>query len=282
MSPILKWPGGKTRVLPEIRKYYPPTYNTYYEPFLGGASVFFDLNPTKATISDVNPELINLYHQIKENLDDLISELKKPQYVNDKETYLTIRSWDRDTQSYQELSPTVKAARTLYLNRTCFNGLYRVNKANQFNTPYGYYKNPKILDVLLLKEAHQRFRNPNILIRETSYETIFGTISGNKNFVYLDPPYVPLTKTASFASYTKQGFGTQDQEKLAEQVQKLDDEGNYVLVSNSDTPVTRSLYKKFTLVPIYVTRSISANKESRVKAPELLILGDNLANLVMV
>lgn len=275
VTPLLKWPGGKKRVLPEINKYVPNLYNTYYEPFLGGAAVFLNIKPQKAVISDTNWELINLYNTVKTNPTELIEELSKPFYENSKEQYQIVRNLDRE-ETYSSLTNIQKAARTLYLNKTCFNGLYRVNSKNQYNTPYGYYTNPTIVNKPLITEIHKIFNNENITMLHSDYLTTLNTVTGDNNFVYLDPPYIPLTATSAFTAYTKDKFNESNQRELADKAQELNNNGNYVLLSNSDTELTREIFKDFILAPIQVQRSVSANKTSRVKAKELLIIGKHL------
>lgn len=275
VTPLLKWPGGKKRVLPEINKYVPNLYNTYYEPFLGGAAVFLNIKPQKAVISDTNWELINLYTIVKANPTELIEELSKPFYENSKEQYQKVRNLDRE-ETYNSLTNIQKAARTLYLNKTCFNGLYRVNSKNQYNTPYGYYTNPTIVNKPLITEIHKIFNNENITMLHNDYLTTLNTVTGDSNFVYLDPPYIPLTATSAFTAYTKDKFNESNQRELADTAQELNNNGNYVLLSNSDTELTREIFKDFILAPIQVQRSVSANKTSRVKAKELLIIGKHL------
>jgi DNA adenine methylase len=275
-KPIMKWPGGKRRVLPEIIKYIPNTYNNYYEPFLGGGALFFHKQPEKAVISDVNSELINLYVTVQNNVQALIKELKTDVYKNTLETFLEIRAWDRNHEIYNNLTNVERAARTIYLNKTGFNGLYRVNKNNQFNAHYGHYENPSILDEENLLHVSELLSQHNISILNKSYEEALKDISGSENFIYLDPPYIPLSVTASFAKYTKDGFGLEEQKKLRDTAIQLDNQNNYVLLSNSDTELTRELYKDFILKPIEVKRSVGASAATRVKAGELLILGKTL------
>jgi DNA adenine methylase len=276
-QPLLKWPGGKRRVLPEILKYVPQNFNTYYEPFLGGGALFFEITPPKAVINDINKELINVYMVAKTDTVSLVKELKKAKYANTQEAFTKIRALDRDDKKFASLTTVERAARTLYLNRTCFNGLYRVNSSNQFNAPFGRYVNPKILDTPNLNQIEKLFDNKNIQILNSSYMDVLKKIKDSKNFIYLDPPYVPLTSTASFVSYTKDGFTAIDQKTLRDEALKLDKAGNYVLLSNSDTPLIRDLYKDFIIKPIQVKRSIGASTHTRVDVGEVIILGKTLA-----
>lgn len=275
VSPVMKWPGGKRRLLKELNKYVPQNYDQYYEPFFGGGALYFNQQPKKATISDINPELINLYIVIKNKPQELIAELQNGLYINDKENFLHIRNLDRD-KNFSKKSDVQKAARTLYLNKTCFNGLYRVNSSHQFNTPYGKYENPKILDAPNILNISNLFTQNETNIINEPFITVLKNIDKEKNFVYLDPPYIPLTITSSFTSYTGEGFRDKDHIMLAEMMKELDEKGNYVLLSNSDTPVTREIYSHFNYTEIQVTRSISANSTSRKQVGELLIVGKTL------
>lgn len=271
----MKWAGGKRRILPLLKQYFPQSYSHYYEPFFGGGAVFFHLQPTVATIADINPELINLYTVIKEKPHDLIAELQSGQYVNQPDVFTEIRSWDRNN-IFSTLSSVQKAARTLYLNRTCFNGLYRVNSKNQFNVPFGKYTNPNLVDETNLLNLSLTFNAENITIVNEPYSTSLDRVVGSGNLIYLDPPYIPLSETSSFVSYTHEGFSFEEQENLMEKVKTLDEMGNFVILSNSDTPATRNLYKNFTIIPIAVTRSIGALSSTRIKVGEVIILGKTL------
>lgn len=276
-QPIMKWPGGKRRVLPELRKYVPDNYTSYVEPFIGGGAFYFDLQPPQSFISDINAELINLYRVIRDDSDALIEELSNGKYLNELEVFLNIRSFDRDIEKYAALSDVEKAARTLYLNRTCFNGLYRVNLKNQFNAHFGHYENPRIVDKENIEAISELFTTHKTSIKHESYADALERVEGSGNFIYLDPPYIPLTETASFVSYAKDRFGLVQQEDVRDKALKLDKEGNYILISNSDTPLTRELYKDFVIVPINVKRSIGASSTTRIAVGEVLILGKSLA-----
>jgi DNA adenine methylase len=275
--PLLKWPGGKRRVLPELQKYIPKTYNKYYEPFVGGGALFFNLQPSAAVISDFNGELVNFYAQVKDNHELLIEELQKTKYENSLENFLDIRKLDRDADVFAGLTKVERAARMLFLNRTCFNGLYRVNSKNQFNVPFGKYPKPRIIDKDNLENVSKLFNQNDVSIVEGSYLAVTSEIKDGGNFVYMDPPYIPLTATSSFASYTMDGFGSDEQILLMEEAKRLDGLGNFVLLSNSDTPATRELYKDFHIKSISVNRSVGASASTRVGVGEVIILGNTLA-----
>lgn len=275
--PLLKWPGGKRRVLPELQKYIPKTYNKYYEPFVGGGALFFNLQPSDAVISDFNGELVNFYAQVKDNHELLIEELQKTKYENSLENFLDIRKLDRDADVFSGLTKVERAARMLFLNRTCFNGLYRVNSKNQFNVPFGKYPKPRIIDKDNLENVSKLFNQNDVSIVEGSYLAVTSEIKDGGNFVYMDPPYIPLTATSSFASYTMDGFGSDEQILLMEEAKRLDGLGNFVLLSNSDTPATRELYKDFHIKSISVNRSVGASASTRVGVGEVIVLGNTLA-----
>lgn len=272
--PVLKWPGGKRSIASTIISHMPKEYGSYYEPFAGGLAVYLQGEFKNSYLSDINPDIINLYKVILEQPDQLIEELNKPLYLNTKEQFLEVRSWDRNPD-WEKIPTHVKAARTIYLNRTCFNGLYRVNSKGEFNSPYGYYPKPLINPETLIKEMHSTFIKTVKNISLTSYENALSSV-GEKDLVYLDPPYVPASKTASFTSYTKDQFKISDQEKLSETMKKLDNVGAFVITSNSDTPLTREIYEGFHFETIEVARRIGANKESRVNVNEVLIIGKTL------
>lgn len=274
MKPLLKWLGGKRRVVPHILPYVPENYNLYYEPFFGGGAVYLHLLPEKAVISDVNKPLINVYQQVKENPESLIEELGHERWSNTLEDYLKIRALDRE-ESFEEVPDLFKAARILYLNKTCFNGLYRENKKGQYNAPFGHYKDPQIRNPELIREMSKQF-NRGTEIKLAGFQESLSQVEGTSNFIYLDPPYVPLNATSSFTSYSKDGFTDDDQVSLAEKMRELDEKGNFVLMSNSDTPRTAEIYKDFHFVQIQVSRSISAKATSRGKVGEILAIGNSL------
>lgn len=277
-KPLLKWPGGKRRVLKHLEKYIPERFNSYVEPFFGGGALFFNLKPTVGVINDYNSELVNVYLTVKNFPAELVSELEKEKYSNSSTHFLNIRGLDRDPDVYDGLSSVEKAARTLFLNRTCFNGIYRVNSKNQFNVPFGKYDNPKIVDKENIFEVHHLLNSGDIKITSGDYKNVLtGFESSQGSFIYLDPPYAPLTDTASFVSYTDKGFDVEDQVELRDIASALDRSGNHVLLSNSDTPIIRELYKDFLIIPISVQRSVGASANTRIGVGEVLILGSFLA-----
>lgn len=217
-TPVLKWVGGKRQLLPEINKRIPKGFKTYYEPFLGGGAVLFELQPKKAVVNDLNSELINVYETIKTYPYELVEELKK--FANDEETYYSIRNLDRDKDKFKEMTAIEKAARIIYLNKTCFNGLYRVNSAGEFNSPFGRYKNPNIVNEKTIYAVSKYFNDAEITFKNGDFEECVKDISKGA-FVYLDPPYDPVSKTSNFTGYNQGGFGDKEQIRIKEMCDEL-------------------------------------------------------------
>lgn len=275
-APFVKWLGGKRRVVKDLRKFYPKNYSCYFEPFLGGGSVLMDVNPHDAVVSDSNDELINVYRVVQHNVDGLIPLLVAHQQLNTKEYYLSIRVLDREPNFKVNYSEVERAARFIYLNKTGFNGLHRVNKKGENNVPYGSYDKPLIVDEKSLRYFSEWLSKKSITFNTHDYKTILGSINTPNNFVYLDPPYIPASVTSSFVSYDSNGFNLQDQKDVRDSFAALDDANNFVLLSNSDTELTRELYKDFNLHSISVQRSVGSKGASRVKVGELIIVGNTL------
>lgn len=253
-QPVLKWAGGKTQLLPELTKLVPARYNKYIEPFFGGGALFFALAPHTAVISDINPEIMNVYKALSTSVDDVIEALSV--HKNDKDYYYRIRE-----QRWEELEPAVAAARTIFLNKTCFNGLYRVNKSGAFNVPFGRYKNPKILDEARLREAAEVLARAEI--RTGDYKQLLPEIARPGDFVFLDPPYVPVGKYADFNRYSKEKFSEDDQRALASEVDRLVDLGAYVLLTNSNHPLVHDLYSNYEISMVNTKRYINSNAGKR-------------------
>lgn len=272
VKPFLKWAGGKRQLLPEIRQYYPTKYNNYFEPFLGAGAVFFDLQPKKAILNDFNVELINTYNVIKYDVDELIEILKIHDLNNTKEYFYKIRELDR-TDSFKKMSDLERAGRFIFLNKTCFNGLFRVNSQGQFNVPYGSYKNPAIVNEAVLRSVSLFLNKKDIEIHNGDYEEILKKAKKN-DFIYLDPPYAQLTEdNTSFVGYTINGFGVEEQERLRDVFVKLDKEGCFVLLSNSSVPLIHDLYRDYkdTTQVLGAKRSINSKSGGRGKVDEVLI-----------
>ncbi len=269
LQPFTKWTGGKRQLLPVIRELMPKKYNRYFEPFVGGGALFFDLAPKDAVINDFNAELINCYQQIKDNPQELIEILKVHQEYNSKEYYLDLRSVDRD-ERIDMMSEVQRAARILYMLRVDFNGLYRVNSKNQFNVPYGRYKNPKIVDENLVSAISTYLNNNQIEIKKGDFEKAVLDVQPG-DFVYFDPPYIPLSETSAFTSYTHEGFSYDDQVRLRDTFKKLNDAGAYVMLSNSSSFLVEELYRDFNIHYVEATRTNGAKSSSRGKISEIIV-----------
>lgn len=269
VKPVLKWVGGKRQIINEIIKYIPKNFSTYYEPFLGGGAVLFELQPKRAIVNDINAELINLYEIIKNNVEELIEELK--QHKNEKAYFYHLRELDRNKEEYNRLTPSQKAARLVYLNKTCYNGLFRVNKAGQFNTPFGNYKNPNIVDEYTLKAVSNYFNKAQISFTCQDFEdTLKGIRKGA--FVYFDPPYDPISDTSSFTGYDKGGFDRNEQIRLKKTCDWLNDKNVKFLLSNSATDFIKELYKDYKIVTVQAKRAINSVSEKRGEIDEVLVM----------
>lgn len=263
--PIVKWVGGKRQLMFELLKNLPKSYNRYFEPFIGGGALFFELQPEQAYISDMNEELINLYSIVRDNVYELIDDLSKHEVS--KEYFLEIRNIDR-TEEYSKLSNVERASRFIYLNRTCFNGMYRVNSKGEFNVPFGHYKNPRIIDENNLLNCSELLKKTEIKCADFS-EILTKVKKGD--LVYFDPPYVPLNETSSFTSYTKDGFDINMQFKLRDVCDELDNKGVKFMLSNSDTKLVNELYVNYEIKKVFASRQINANADGRGKITEVLV-----------
>ncbi|MGB7519276.1 MAG: DNA adenine methylase [Spirulinaceae cyanobacterium] len=270
-QPFLKWAGGKRQLLPVIKKFQPTKYTQYYEPFVGAGAVLFSLQPKKSVINDTNSELINCYQVIKENPEELLTLCQYHKSKNSKEHYYLLREQDRK-DDFQNQSPIEKAARVIYLNKTCFNGLFRVNSSGQFNVPYGNYANPAIADSAVIRAVSTYLNQPNVRILEGDFAKAVSTARKGA-FVYFDPPYHPISNTSSFTGYSVNGFGEDEQIRLKEVCDQLSDRGVQVLISNSAAPFIKSLYSdsRYEIVEVQATRAINAVGSKRGKINELLI-----------
>ncbi|WP_277294858.1 DNA adenine methylase [Streptococcus hyointestinalis] len=272
LQPFTKWTGGKRKLLPIIKSLMPDNYTNYFEPFVGGGALFFELAPQQALINDFNTELINCYQQIKEHPDQLITLLQHHQEKNTKDYYLDLRSVDRDGR-IEQMTGVEKAARIMYMLRVDFNGLYRVNAKNQFNVPYGRYKNPKIVDSELIYAISNYLNKNSIQIVSGDFEKAVETAKQG-DFVYFDPPYIPISETSAFTSYTHEGFSYDDQVRLRDTFKKLSERGVHVMLSNSSSSLVYELYKDFTIHSIEVTRANGAKASSRGKVLEVIVTND--------
>ena len=269
MRPFTKWTGGKRKLLPILTELLPDDFNRYYEPFIGGGALLFKLLPHDAVINDFNEELINSYLQIRDNPNELIDLLAEHRDKNSKDYYLNIRSADRDGR-IESMTDVERAARILYMLRVDFNGLYRVNSKNQFNVPYGRYKNPKILDEDLIYEVSGYLNANNIQILQGDFaNAVADAVDGD--LVYFDPPYIPLSETSSFTSYTHEGFSYEDQVRLRNTVRALTRRGVKVILSNSSSPLVEDLYQEFNLHYVDASRTNGAKPTSRGKIKEIIV-----------
>lgn len=266
--PFLKWAGGKTQLLPQLTRLIPCTVGTYYEPFIGGAAAFLSFVGQgrffRAVINDQNPELTNLYHVVRDRLDDLVggleAVLQNPQW-NTRQCFLDVRASEPS-------SAVEKAVRMIYLNKTAFNGLHRVNRAGKFNVPFGRYQNPRLYDLANLRDCSRALQG--VEIRTGDFEdAVVAARAGD--VVYLDPPYVPLSSTANFTAYSGR-FGSEEQQRLAQLCRQLAARGVYCVISNSDSEVTRKLYAGFEIRTVQARRSVNADATKRGKISELVVL----------
>jgi DNA adenine methylase len=273
-SPFVKWAGGKSSLVQELLHYVPSHFANYFEPFLGGGAFFFAIcsrnRGFNANLSDVNAELISAYEVIRDQPDELIQLLSKFQ-----EEYF--RTGSRSSYYYQKrqwktTDPIESASRLIFLNKTCYNGLYRVNSHGEFNVPFGRYRNPKIVDRENIRAVSNALKDTNAQLRCSNYKTVISRC-GKGDLVYLDPPYQPKSKTSSFTDYTPGGFSEKDQEELAEEFKKLVDRGCNVLLSNSETPLTSHLYSGYQTKSLVVNRPINSVGSGRTGYKELLVLG---------
>lgn len=253
-TPILKWAGGKTQMLEEILKRMPNTYGNYIEPFVGGGALFFKLDDDNSIIADSNPELINMYRQVADKCDEVIKVLKH--YKNEEAIFYEVRA-----KNWTECTDIEAAARMLYLNKTCFNGLYRLNKKGLFNTPFGRYKNPNICNEEKLRLASEVLKNATIVCGD--YLDVLNKYAKKGDFVFLDPPYVPISKNSDFKRYTKKQFYVSDQKKLAKEVDRLVELGCNVMLTNSNHPLVHELYSKYKIEIIQTKRNINSKGNKR-------------------
>ncbi|HEX8196370.1 MAG TPA: DNA adenine methylase [Pyrinomonadaceae bacterium] len=270
LQPFLKWAGGKRQLLSYIREQVPKKYNKYFEPFIGGGAVLFDLQPDLARISDINEELINCYEVIRDTPDELLEHIDTHQ--NTEEYFYELRGKDREPD-FKNLSKVERASRIIFLNKTCFNGLFRVNSRGQFNVPYGNYKNPGIADKFVIKAISNYLKNNQIEIKKEDFHAACETATKN-DFIYFDPPYDPVSDTASFTGYSLDKFDREEQTRLKELVDDLTNRGVKVLLSNSDTPFIRELYKDeryYVIDVVYANRNINSVASGRGKISEVLI-----------
>jgi len=273
LKPFIKWAGGKRQLLPEIKKNLPENIHdyTYYEPFAGAGAVFFELQPKKAVINDSNEQLMITYKAIKEDVEGLIKLLKNHKELNSAEYYYKIRNLDRDLVQFNSLTNIEKAARMIYLNKTCYNGLYRVNSSGFFNVPFGKYKNPAVCEETPLRQISEYLNSSEIEILNVDFETAVSNADKN-SFIYFDPPYHSPDKS-NFTGYQAGGFDESGQERLRNLMMEMTKRGIKCLLSNSDTGFIRELYKDacFKIIPVQAKRAINSVASGRGVVNEVLI-----------
>ena len=264
--PFVKWVGGKGRQLDALRPLRPKKFGRYFEPFLGGGAMFWDLLPDYAWLNDLNTELIDSYVGIRLDVERVIRMLRYHRRAHSKEHYAFIRKKKRTWQGEEWI-----AARLIYLNKTCFNGLYRVNQKGLFNAPMGDYAAPKICDAQNLRAcARVLAKDDDIELSSVDYKAVLDKAERG-DFVYFDPPYVPMSPTASFAAYTPGGFGEKEHKELAEVFQELADDGVHVMLSNSDTPLVRKLYEDYPVKKLWRPGTVSSDPNGRGRVREIVV-----------
>ncbi len=268
-KPFVKWVWWKRQLISQLESLFPKEFNNYFEPFVWWWAVFFNLQRKKSSLYDVNEELINTYQVIKNHPKELINFLETLNY--DKETFLDIRAWDRKDNWKEKYSNIQRAWRFLYLNRTCFNWLYRVNKSWQFNVPFGKYTNPDFVQKENIQNTSKLLNKTKADIQFKSYDTVLEKAKKG-DFVYFDPPYDVLTDTANFTSYNEWGFWKKEQKELSEVFKKLDKKWVKVMLSNHDTPYIRELYAWYKFKTVKARRNINSNSSWRWKIDEIVVL----------
>ncbi len=278
-APIIKWAGGKGQLIPVLTPLLPARFVRYFEPFLGGGAVFFYLASTRgipAFLSDLNPELINFYQVLRDNTEEFLEALRNlaETYKNNnnegkKAMYYAWRNADR-TSEFATWSPLRRALRFYFLNKTAYNGLYRTNRQGHFNVPWGQYMHPSLYVPEILRRAARLLREHARRLAVEPFEKALERPKAG-DFVYLDPPYVPLSATSRFTAYTREGFTLEDQRRLANICRELDQRGVLFMISNSDTPLVHELYRGFHIQRVWARRSINARGDKRLPISELVI-----------
>lgn len=268
VAPVVKWVGGKRQLLSEITPLIPKRFTSYCEPFLGGGAVLFSVQPSRAIVNDLNEDLIAVYEVIRDDVEALVAELKK--HENTPEYFYEIRDMDRNKELYQSLTKVERASRLIYLNKTCFNGLFRVNSLGEFNSPFGHYKNPNIVNEPVLKAVNKYLVSSNITFYSEDFAVTLDRI-GKGGFVYLDPPYDPVSDTASFTGYNKGGFARTEQIRLKQCCDDLTRRGVKFVLSNSATDFIKDLYKDYNISVVQAKRAVNSDASKRGLVEEVLI-----------
>jgi len=269
VAPFLKWVGGKRQLIPEIKKLLPKglANRPYYEPFIGGGALFFDLQPKQAVINDYNGELINVYRVIRDNPDELIERLKR--HENTAAYFYALRALDREPD-FSALTDVQRASRIIYLNKTCYNGLYRVNNEGQFNAPFGKYRNPNIVNEPVVRAVSKYLQSNKIQILNEDYETVLRDMPANA-FVYLDPPYHPISESSNFTGYVQGGWSEEDQIRLRNICNRLNERGIKFLLSNSCAAFIKEIYTGYDIHTVRAVRAVNSVSTGRGPIDEFLI-----------
>lgn len=269
-KPIIKWAGGKARLLPTLLPMMPEDTSDYVEPFAGGLAVLFAIAPQTAHINDNNPELVNLYEVVRDAPAALVEALGRHAKDNSESHFYDVRALDRDAETFEALSRVERAARFVYLNKTAYNGLWRVNSKGQMNAPYGRYKRPAIVNADGIRAAHEFFADRDVVFTTGDFADTLPHIKCG-TFVYLDPPYDPISKTAAYTGYTPGGFGREDQERLRDYCDELNERGASFMLSNADTEFINCLYHGYHIVKVKAPRAISCKSDGRKAVSEVVV-----------
>ncbi len=267
-APVVKWVGGKRQLLDDLAPLFPKRVSSYCEPFFGGGAVLFHLQPRIAQVNDINSELIQMYEVIRDHVEELILALGE--HPNEKDHFYQVRDWDRNKEQYKRLSKIQKAARVIYLNKTCYNGLFRVNNAGEFNTPFGHYKNPNIVNAPTLRAVSAYFQRAEITFSSTDYAKVLAGVTRG-TFVYLDPPYDPVSDTANFTGYAKGGFDRSEQIRLRECCDELNRRRIRFMLSNSATDFILDQYSAYHITMVKAKRAINSNAAKRGQVDEVVV-----------
>jgi DNA adenine methylase len=271
MKPYLKWAGGKRQLLPEIEKNLPADMAayTYYEPFVGAGAVLFHLCPRKAVINDFNTQLMVSYRAVRDHVDTLVKLLEDHRRKNSEAYYYQIRDLDRNAETFKALTDVEKAARLIFLNKTCYNGLYRVNSRGLFNVPYGKHRNPVIYEEAVLRRISAYLNASDVTILNRDFEAALPG-AGRHSFIYFDPPYHSPDKS-NFTGYQACGFGEDEQRRLRDTFVRMTEKGAACLLSNADTEFIRDLYRDFEIAPVRAKRAINSDSSGRGFVNEILV-----------
>lgn len=268
VAPVLKWVGGKRQLIENFLELIPKDINLYCEPFLGGGALFFELQPKIAYVNDINENLILVYKIIRDDVENLIEKLSN--FKNESEFFYSVRDWDRNPEKYNSLSDVERAARIIYLNKTCYNGLYRVNNAGEFNSPFGSYRNPNIVNAPVLRAVSKYLNSAEIYLTSVDYAEILKQIQ-KKTFVYLDPPYDPISTTSNFTGYSKGGFNKDEQIRLKKCCDFLTEKNIKFMLSNSRTDFILNLYSDYNITTVKAKRFINSVGTGRGNVEEVVV-----------